>query len=323
VHAIGKSASFVVCSAFLVATFVAGGTTPSYAQLLVPGTGQKVEEVGDDFEDPEWSYIFNLPKSSSNIDQQPRWPAGESANGRWEESHYRGQPDVIRRIPTPEGGLPGSQGALLLRSLNTGIPGRVTNKMQQDDLLLNIGTKLGYIPVSSSPSCVVRVFLPPFEYWEPRTGTSFGLRADLTTTTVSGGGGGFFSRRAPTRKMESYWPGIFIQFNSKADTQNDKDSAVLLIRANESGHEITGPTITETGWWTLGMSFTPDGRVHYFARQGVGDLTPADHIVSSYPYGYRAENFSTFFFNIVNMDDGRTWSTEWVIDDPTLYLLRR
>ena len=67
------------------------------------------------------------------------------------------------------------------------------------------------------------------------------------------------------------------------------------------------------------MSFTTDGAVHYFASPGVDDLTSADYITSQYPYGYHAESFETFFFNVANMDDGKTWSTPWVIDDPTLY----
>jgi len=44
----------------------------------VPGRGQKVSEVGDDFEDPEWAYFDNGPKASSNIDHQDRLPAGIS-----------------------------------------------------------------------------------------------------------------------------------------------------------------------------------------------------------------------------------------------------
>ncbi len=40
-----------------------------------------------------------------------------------DEGMKRGQPDLIKRVPTPPGGLPGSQGSLLLRSLSTGIPG--------------------------------------------------------------------------------------------------------------------------------------------------------------------------------------------------------
>src|SRR5688572_7746617 len=94
---------------------------------LVPGTGTRMEQVGDDFEDPAWSFTFNLPKSSNNLDEQVRRPGGRSRNGRWEESALRGEPDVIRRVSTPPGGLTGSTGALALRSLNTGVPNRVSN----------------------------------------------------------------------------------------------------------------------------------------------------------------------------------------------------
>jgi hypothetical protein len=67
------------------------------------------------------------------------------------------------------------------------------------------------------------------------------------------------------------------------------------------------------------MSVSKDGRVHYFARPGVENLTINDHIASQMPYGYRAERFRTFFFNICNDDDGKTWSTDWIIDDPAFY----
>ncbi|MCY2994263.1 MAG: hypothetical protein NTY19_41275 [Planctomycetota bacterium] len=45
-------------------------------------------------------------------------------------------------------------------------------------------------------------------------------------------------------------------------------------------------------------------------------------ITSQYPYGYRCQQFGTFFFNVCNGDDGHTWSTEWVIDDPAVYCVR-
>jgi hypothetical protein len=70
------------------------------------------------------------------------------------------------------------------------------------------------------------------------------------------------------------------------------------------------------------MSVTSDGMVHYYARPGVEDLTPADFITSQYPYGYRAEHFKTFFFNVCNRDDGRTWSTPWIVDDSYVYYIR-
>ena len=40
------------------------------------------------------------------------------------------------------------------------------------------------------------------------------------------------------------------------------------------------------------------------------------------PYGYHAELLETFFFDIVNMDDGKTWSTPWIVDDPMVYVAR-
>ena len=90
------------------------------AEPLVPGTGTKLTQVGDDFEDETWEYIYNNPKSTRENDKQDRYPAGESKNGRWYEGMKRGQPDVIKWVPTPKGGLPGSHGSLLLQSLYTG-----------------------------------------------------------------------------------------------------------------------------------------------------------------------------------------------------------
>lgn len=312
---------------------VAGaGSAPTLAQFYsrypVPGRGQKVPQVGDDFEEEDWEYLASPPKASVNLDGQDRLPAGISKNNRIYESTYRGQPDIVRVIETPPGGLPGSKKSMYLRSRETGIPGSMTRKQQQDDLLINLTSVIGPVPVANNPSVVVRVFLPPFEYWEKRTGTSFGFRAELEGSsweTVGSRTSGPFSRikRRSIRKEEPYWPGLFIQFNSKTDGVNKEDSAVILVRAGERGEDITGPTIKQTGWWTLGMSFTGDGLVHYFASPGVDPLTDRDHIATTKPYGHMAEKLNTFFFNVVTPDDGRTWSTEWVVDDPTLYSYTR
>jgi hypothetical protein len=48
-----------------------------------------------------------------------------------------------------------------------------------------------------------------------------------------------------------------------------------------------------------------------------------DHITSQYPYGYRTELLKTFFYNVCTKDDGKTWSTPWVIDDPKVYFVKR
>lgn len=311
------------CRAFLKSTvmglLLVAGVRNAAAQMFVPGSGKRVAEVGDDFEDPKWNYIANLPKSSSENDHQSRLPGGISANGRWFEPEMRGAPDIVKRVDTPSGGIPGSKGAMSMRTLWSGVPNVPSHTTQQDDFVAYVVGKVGQISISRSPSVVTRVYLPPFEEWERRTGNSFGFRAAAITTVTKSSGGGRFFGGGMTRKSETYWPGMFIYFQ-KADAQNKEDSARFLIRADEMGRDVWGPVIKQTGWWTLGMSFSPDGKVHYFIHQGPEDLTAKDFVATHNPYGYRAERFETFFYDILNMDDGKTWSTEWIVDDPGLYL---
>jgi len=99
------------------------------------------------------------------------------------------------------------------------------------------------------------------------------------------------------------------------------NSAKLTVRGDRLGRDVRSLDIAEPGWWTLGMSFSDDGQVHYYAHEGVADLTADDHLMSSYPYGERCTAFNNFFFNVANMDNGHTWSTPWVIDDPKVYVI--
>src|SRR5690606_17277947 len=107
------------------------------AQPVVPGTGTLIDYAGDSFEDAEWNWVHNLPKSSREQDQRLRSPTWFSTNGRWVEGPERGHPDHMKVVPTPEGGLAGSEQGLLLRTLNSGIPGYRSNDVQQDDLVAN------------------------------------------------------------------------------------------------------------------------------------------------------------------------------------------
>lgn len=308
-------------SLLALATLTCSATDTWADQPVVPGTGSRIEAVGDDFEDEDWSYIFNGEKSSEEIDGNTRAPSGRSSNGRWYEGVKRGHPDIVRRVPTPEGGLPGSEGALLLQSLRTGIPGRISNELQQDDFVCNVHYRLkGSVPVWQTPSAVVRVFLPPVDEWENRTGPHFAFRAALTTT-ISKPNTGFLATGS-SREEETYWPGMFIEFTSADGRRNLNDYAAIRVRANRRGGDYIAKQIEVTGWWTLGISVTPDGQVHYYARPGIEDLRPEDRIASDFPYGYRAENFKTFFFNVCNGDDGRTWSSPWIIDDPAMYFIQ-
>ncbi len=290
----------------------------AHAQL-VPGTGTRLSKVGDDIEDPDWNWIPNGEKASREQDEQVRSPTGFSANRHWFESPKRGMPDFIQRVETPADGLPGSRGALKIQTLNSGIPGRPSGKMEQDDLIMSCASKVGAISVGRNPSCTTRIWLPPFEQWEKRSGTHFGYRIDVKTTITEMKKTFLISRTQ--RKQEEYWPGFFIEFHSKSDPKFKEDGAKLLIRGNQLGHEVPGPKLTP-GWWTLGMSVTSDGRVHFYASPGVDDLTAADHLYSAFPYSYQAEYFATHFYNSCNLYDGRTWSTPFIIDDPAIFVLR-
>lgn len=298
---------------------VVGFTAPAEAQL-VPGTGNLLNY--DDLEDPNWGYVHNFPKSSKEEDETIRYPLGASTNKMWSESPKRGSPDTIKRVETPAGGLAGSTGSLYMRTRDTGIPGRPGFKQAQDDFVLAARP----VSVGYSPNFVVRVYLPEFSAWEQRQGVSFGIRAGLQGMMTKQKPASFGrrllrgSRMETVTEVEPYYPGFFIAYNPvKANSNFKEDYAQILIRSDGNGNEVAGPKITQTGWWTFGMSVTPDSRCHYYAHPGVADLTATDHIYSSLPYGIRGDFFNTIFFNVCSADNGQSWSTPWIIDDPKVY----
>lgn len=285
---------------------------------FVPGTGSELTQVGDDFEDPNWRYTPNNPKSTEDINERQNTPIGSSANGRWYEGIKRGHPDIVQRVETPPGGLPGSTGALLLQSLHTGIPNRPSYTMHQEDFIGNVQNRVGKISAAQQPSVTTRVFLPPIDQWEKRSGPHFAFRLALETTKVETKQRFLFS--STEEENEVYWPGLFILLESKHQTGKEHDYAYFRIRSNQSGGDIKGPAITTTGWWTLGMSVSANGAVHYYGKPGVEDLTQEDYMASQFPYGYRAERFRSFFYNVVNGDNGKSWTTPFIVDDPKVFV---
>ncbi len=293
----------LLASLFFTAAAVHAGTP------FVPGAGEFLEDCSDDFEDPTWAYTLKLPKSSNEQDKQTRGPGGFSNNHLWAEGALRGTPDFVKRVSPPPGGIEGSTGALMFATKYSGIPGRPSGKQQQDDLLMKFDRRLGRsIAMNWQPSCVVRVYLPEFDKWEQRSGPSFGMRCDCRG-------------RKPDGSMEPYWPGMFWLFRKANGKSIPEDFAQLTIRSGPRGNDIRSVTAKEPGWWTMGMSFTPDGQVHYYASPGVDDLTSDDFLVSYFPYGNRCVSFNNFFFNVANFDNGRSWSTKWVIDDPQIFVV--
>ena len=281
---------------------------PPPSNVLLAGTGRRVANGDDDFELEDFVYYPQHPKSSYNIDKNIRVPGAITKNLRWVEAAKRGAPDIVKRVPTPPGGIEGSKGAMLIQTLYSGVPGKLSYEDQQDDLLYNLSAMIGrYIPVSHSPNCTVRVYIPKASEWEPLYHHSFGFRAGLLGNTPKG-------------DSDEYWPGFF--FEQRYDLKNNERHSFIQswVRADGWGRDMPGPTFEADSWATLGMSFTPDGQCHFFARPGVEDLTLADHQGSYFCYSWRAHTFQTYFFNVMNRDDGRSISTPWVIDDPQLFV---
>jgi hypothetical protein len=285
------------------------GRKPSApSNAVVPGTGQRVAKGDDDFEDEKFLYYPQHPKSSYNIDKNIRVPGGISQNLKWIEAAKRGTPDVVRRVKTPEGGLEGSQGALLMGTLYSGVPGKLSGEDQQDDLLFNLSQMIGsYIPVGHTPNCTVRVYIPKAEDWEPHYHHSFGYRAGLLGNKPDG-------------KSDEYWPGFFFEQRYGLRNNEKHHFVQTWVRADGWGRDMPGPTFDAGTWATLGMSFTPDGQCHFYGKGGVDDLTAADHLGSYFSYSWRAHTFQTYFFNVMNRDDGRSVSSPWIIDDPMLFV---
>lgn len=289
-----------------------------YSSPMVPGTGKVLHEIFDNFENEGWHFEHNHPKSSRNMDGRERLPIGESTNGLWYEGYKRGQPDVVKRVKTPPGGLPGSEGALMLKTLQSGIPGRGSRIDQQDDLILD-STPVGNIWTKDAPSVVVHVYFPPWQEWENSSHWHFGMRCCVRGEMPPKLRGGFLGMFKGRRKVDRYWPGMFIKFNSEEDT-GSADSATLFLRADEYGSDFPFMDIKETGWWTFGFSFTPDGAVHYYASQGVDPLTQSDYLTTKFPYGAKTKRLETLFLNVCSQNNRKSWSTGFIIDDPKIYI---
>ena len=278
-------------------------------RLIVPGMGPRVSKTGDDFEDEKFVYYPQHPKSSWNIDDEVRAPGSMSSNNLWAEGAKRGTPDVVKRIPTPPGGIAGSKGALMIQTLHSGVPGDLSNQDQQDDLLHNVAGQIGReIPFSWSPNVHCRVFIPPVAQWERKNGATFAFRTGAQGLT-------------PDRDYDEFWPGIFFHMQREQTADGKVKASIRAdVRADEYGRDLPMVTFQPGTWCTLGISMTPDGRSHFFAKEGIENLTADDFLGSYMCYNWRGVSFTTFFFNVMNIDNGRSWSTPWVIDNAFLHV---
>lgn len=299
-------------------------TLSNSAELVPPGRGTRLPELGDTFEEVGWSYNFNNPKLYNQyhnpgsgwveVIHAPNAPTSVSVNGRWIEGPTRGHPDIVEQVRTPPGGIPGSQYSLRLRTTNSGTPKITEGTVQQDDLLNIIPGKTNAdIPLGSGLNVVTRIYLPPLNEWHDMGGYHIGFRVGATG-------------RKPDGTLANYWPGIWIWMDKES---SGRRSFRWVVRANNEGVDVNASEqkFTNTGWWTLGMGFNLDGSISYYASPGVDDLTPRDLLTfragsqsaaATYtPYQFKFDNLDYLFFSTGNTDGQN--STEFIIDDVGVY----
>ncbi len=150
--------------------------------------------------------------------------------------------------------------------------------------------------------------------------THFAFRAAVETTITETKNQFLFSSKE--KKDEIYWPGLFIVRDTKKVDGQMVPTAHFRVRADRRGGDFMGPEIPTMGWWTLGISFTPDGLVHYFAKPGVEDTDSRRLHRHSHAVWIQGGRVRSFFYNVVNGDNGKDWSTDWIVDDPKFYIIK-
>ena len=180
--------------------------TPRAAQPFVPGTGEFLGDCCDNFEDPNWSYRYNHPKSSHEQDEKQRGPGGRSSNGLWHEGGKRGTPDLVKRVETPLGRHP-----------------RQHRRADVRHAQLRHSRPHRQLAAAGRPADAVRPAAGPLD--------SDLLAAELHGSRVLAAVRGMGKSHRPavrhavpiaraatrTARVEAYWPGMFLLFHSETN----------------------------------------------------------------------------------------------------------
>ena len=210
----------------------------------VLGRTKPLYVLWDDFEDPDWSYN---PQTE------------EFANKLWRGGSSRGVPELLERVPTPNGGKKGSTGALEIRTNEIEIY-RDGHLGQEDLLTAEYEQKLGRkLTRADQPVFIVRVWLPPFDQWGDYY--SFGFRHESFLENGS---------------KDQHYSTIWLTYDRGI---NPKPFFKYRVGTNELFYEVYDPRLIEKdGWWTIAVAFDENGFCHYYARPGAGDLTEEDRL---------------------------------------------
>jgi hypothetical protein len=235
------------------------------AEILIPGSGTPIE-------------VCDFERSSEHAEDVYDYGAGRTGTGYGLCGSLRGVPENIVASPPQPGALPGSRRALYFEredrarsrfyeenpeAVGTQVYG-VPDEENQDDFLL----RAGRFVASDGLSITVRYFVD----LNRDAYCSFALRST-----------GWFT---DGREHQRIYPAVWL-YSADDGTGAFRDLRAFLRVADFSTgdrgfykRDLLLDLPDKEGWWTLGLAFSHDGDVHYFASPGSDELTPADYLTS-------------------------------------------
>jgi hypothetical protein len=311
----GPAILVLLCILTIDATPCAGGAAEGEVpdtqtgEIPLPGFGQRLEAISDDFEDDNWSFDFAAAGGR-----------GRSANGLWTGSK-RGVPEMLRRVIPSPGGLEKSDHALLVQSRDNGDD---ANPMQEDLRTPRYGGRLEKYPSRADrPSLIGRIYLPSIETVQVNW-ARIGLRLDARSSD------------------NFFYPSLWVTMIAQPGEEQGGDTAQppwarsmagevplepgyrLAVRLGDGparDHDL-GP-LDGPGWYTLGIAFDARGVGHYFVKKGVQAFAPADRVwtTSDFPRGTDPRmNRITFHFISVGGEPGPEPTPAFELDDIEVFV---
>lgn len=239
--------------------------------VAIPGTGDIVQKL--DFE--------KEVEGESDFSYNHGW-AGQ---GYGLTGTQRGAPESIKVVHTPSSNVFSGKKSLQFYSHNrnsqwrtdhhtTGTEYDNPDKEQQDDFFMPIIKKQGEKGwvATDTPAVLMHIYTEGISSTDEHQYTS--LRMPIVSK---------INRKYKGKNVRPWWPGIWIYQKPSSNKY-----IIKLRRPASSSMDVPfnfpeAKKIQESTWWTLGLSITPDGNIHYFLTDSyVKNLTMKHYLTSSF-----------------------------------------
>ena len=271
------------------------------------------------------------PGSSSTATPRARASRTNASAARWAsrpttagtKAPSAASPTRSKSIPTPPAACAGSQQALLLRTLNSGIPGYALQRRPAG----RPDRQLPRTPPRRHPRRrTPQLHRPRLPAAGRAVGTALRPAVRLPRQPVDGHHRrkttGFFSSGSST-EVEPYWPGMWIHFRANAHQEHQGRHGLHRRPRRPHGPRLPRPRDRPSSAGGRSACRSPPTAWCTTTPAPASTSSPPPTTSRrSIPYSYTARDFRTYFFDVCNRNDGRTWSTPFVIDDPKLYVVR-